>query len=291
MDSNSESGSLLFNTNQPNIIDKLQEYTKQRLQPIKIYILTPCFGATCHIGYLISIINTITLLNKLGIQTLIEFCKNDSLIPRARNNLIAKAMSDPLTTHMLFIDNDITWDPIDIIKLIVSNKTIIGGIYPLKKYDWSKITEENLKTIIDKKNRNSSHFNSITHEKFIQNNLLNYNVNYLSNTLNIDNNLTKVRHLPTGFMMIQRECIEQLQIAYKDTKYIDDVGYLTTPEENAMSYALFDCGVVDGHYYSEDWMFCSRWAKLGGEVWIDITINLTHTGVEDYNGSYLASII
>ena len=50
------------------------------------------------------------LFQQLGIELHTEFCKNDSLVSRARNNLVARAMSNPNTTHMLFIDNDITWD-------------------------------------------------------------------------------------------------------------------------------------------------------------------------------------
>jgi hypothetical protein len=78
--------------------------------------------------------------------------------------------------------------------------------------------------------------------------------------------------------------------SFPSTKYVDDVQFLK-PEENAMAFALFDCGVEEGHYFSEDWLFCDRWSKMGGEIYVDISINLTHTGVEDYRGSYLASII
>ena len=46
----------------------------------------------------------------------VEFCRNDSLISRARNNLLAKAMSNPKMTHVLYIDTDITWKPVDIIR-------------------------------------------------------------------------------------------------------------------------------------------------------------------------------
>jgi hypothetical protein len=96
--------------------------------------------------------------------------------------------------------------------------------------------------------------------------------------------------MATGFMMIQRDVIEKMMVAFPSTKYVDDIGFLT-PEENKYAYALFDCGVEEGHYYSEDWLFCHRWTKMGGSIWADVSINLTHTGIEDYKGSYLASVI
>jgi hypothetical protein len=106
----------------------------------------------------------------------------------------------------------------------------------------------------------------------------------------IENNLAKVKHLATGFMLIRRNLLESMMKAFPSTKYTDDVNFLK-PEENAMAYALFDCGVEEGHYFSEDWLFCSRWSKMGGEIYIDVSINLTHTGIEDYRGCYISSII
>ena len=63
--------------------------------------------------------------------------------------------------------------------------------------------------------------------------------------------MVKVRHVATGFMMIQRNVIENMMIAYPSTKYTDDIGFLTE-DENKFAYALFDCCVEDGHHLPED---------------------------------------
>jgi hypothetical protein len=257
----------------------------------KLYILTPCYGGMCHVSYMICLMTTITIFRQLNFQIQVEFCKNDSLVSRARNNLVARALCDKNTTHIMFIDNDITWDPFDILKLILSEKELIGGIYPLKNYDWSKFVNDSnfASKILEKKNQ-SQLASIITDEKMIQHNILRYNVNYLGNMLEIDNNLAKVKHLANGFMLIKREVFTQMMKSFPSTKYVDDVNFLR-PEENEFAYALFDCGVEEGHYFSEDWLFCHRWTKMGKEVWIDVSINLTHTGTEDYCGSYISSII
>jgi hypothetical protein len=278
-----------------NIANQISEYVTAN-KP-KVYILTPCFGGMCYVNYIQSMVATMDLFRSFQIPLKFEFCKSDSLVPRARNNLIAKAMADPDTTHVLFIDNDIMWNPVDILRMIVANKPLIGGIYPLKRYDWSKLVKDplnpyntNLVQSILTKKRNSSLNGYMSDEAMIQASLLKYNVNYLTNYMNIENNTAKVRHIPTGFMLIQRTMIETMFEAYKDTKYTDDVGYLET-HENPFAYALFDCGVEDGHYFSEDWLFCERWLRIGGEVWADVSVNLTHTGTEDYRGSYIASMV
>jgi hypothetical protein len=258
-----------------------------------VYILTPCFGSVCFVNYISCLMQTKELFQQFGIKLHVLFCKSDSLVSRARNNLVAKAMTNPSMTHMIFIDNDITWDPFDIIKLMVANKPIIGGIYPLKTYNFNKIipTKENpnpVQSIIDKKN--NSQLQHVSDIDSVQMNLLKYNVNYISTHINIKNNLTQVKHVATGFMMIQRDVITQMSGTYASTKYTDDVNFLL-PEENKYAYALFDCGVVDDHYLSEDWMFCNRWTETGGDIWIDVTINLTHTGIHDFPGSLMSSFM
>lgn len=271
-----------------DIISKIQAMAK--VNPIKLTILTPCYGGQCYIGYVTCLMNTMSLFSKLGLILDIEFCRNDSLVSRARNNLIAKAMHNKKTTHMLFIDADITWNPVDILKLIIADKNIVGGIYPIKNYEWNKLVEPDIiKKWLENKNVSQLKF-AMSDQDFIQHKLMRYNLNYISNTLEISNNLTKIRHLATGFMMIRRDTIEKMARAFPSTKYTDDVGFLHG-EENEYAYALFDCGIEDGHYCSEDWMFCSRWGRMGGDTWADVTVNLNHSGVEDFKGSYLASLI
>lgn len=257
----------------------------------KMFILTPCYGGMCFVNYVHCLMSTVELFRQVNFPLQIEFCKNDSLVPRARNNLVARAMADPEMTHIIFIDADITWNPVDILKLALSQKPIIGGIYPLKHYNWDKLAANtNLtQSLINKKN-GSQLRTMMSDADMIQHNLLSYNLNYSGSQLSIENNLTQVKHLATGFMMIQRNVIEKMMKAFPSTKYVDDVHFLR-PEENEFAFALFDCGVEEGHYYSEDWMFCHRWKKMKGSIWADVSINLTHSGVEDYSGSFVASII
>jgi hypothetical protein len=175
---------------------------------------------------------------------------------------------------------------------MIADKSLVGGIYPLKTYDFNKLVPTNnnvdpIQQMIIKKN--SSRLSSVPDLYTIQMNLLKYNVNHSSKEIRVIKNLTKVRHIATGFMMIQRNVIKKLCEAHPETKYTDDISYLS-PDENKFAYALFDCGVVDNHYLSEDWMFCTRWTNLNNEIWVDITINLTHTGIHDFKGCFMSTL-
>lgn len=290
--SNTNIFSNIDNTN--SLSTKIVEYIS--LNRPKLYILTPCYGGMCHVNYVCALMNTINIFKSYDFPLQIEFCKNDSLVSRARNNLVAKAMNDPEMTHILFIDSDITWDTIDIFKLILANKPLIGGVYPIKNYFWKKIISTNniednkLEKLFERRNKSSVLNHLYSEEDFLKQNLLNYNINYISNSLSINSNIAEVKHIATGFMMIQRNTIQIMMEYYTDTKYIDDVSFLSG-SENDFAYALFDCRVEDGHYMSEDWLFCSRWTKIGGNIFIDVTIDLTHTGQEDYKGSLISTLM
>ena len=262
---------------------------------ICLYILTPCFGGLCYTSFVSSLMSTVETMKQYNIETHIEFCNNDSLVSRARNNLIARAMHNPKTTHMLFIDNDIQWDPVDILKLIITDKDLVGGVYPLKKYNWNKVSTkvgENSLMVnkwIDHKNK-SIFRDNISDQDIVQFRALNYNINYKDNKFHIKDNLAEVKHLATGFMLIKRGVIEKMQKGFPYTKYVDDVNFLDGAE-NMNAYALFDCGVENNHYYSEDWLFCERWNNMGGDIFIEVTINLSHTGTEQYRGCFLSTIM
>lgn len=277
----------------------------------KLYILTPCYGCMCYIDYMTCLIQTIEYFRSVNFPLQVEFCKNDSLVSRARNNLVARAMTDPECTHIMFIDSDIIWSPIDILKLVLSEKELCGGIYPLKHYHWGKLLggsgapnapspvppyQNVVQNWIDKKNASQLR-NYVSDEDTIKYNLVRYNVNYVSNYLHIENNMAEVRHIATGFMLIQRCVLEKMFRSFPTTKYIDDVCFLK-PHENANAYALFDCGVenetgTEPHYYSEDWLFCHRYRKMSSEhkIYIDVSIALGHCGSEVYHGSFINSII
>ena len=277
-----------------NIISKFVEYAKKN-NP-KLYILTPSYNSTVHNNYVQSLLQTVHFFNALKFPFEILFTRNDSLVTRARNNLIAKAMYDTEMTHVIFIDSDISWVPLDIIKLILSEQPLIGGIYPLKKYNWENLLNSQegggfdfVKNTIDKKNE-SFLKDIMSNEDAIRCNMVRYNLNYLGANAKIEKNLLKLLHIPTGFMMIKRETLNEMILHFPETKYEDDTGTLSA-HENKYAYALFDCKVVDGRYLSEDWYFCHRWGTLGNDIYADISINLNHCGIEEFKGCYFSSLL
>ena len=326
-------------------MESIQSYIDNHDPPIYLAILTPCYGGNVNVNFVESLLQTKELFTSMNLKHTILFCHNDSLVTRARNSLVASALSitDPHpVTHILFIDADLRWKPVDIIKLLMANKPLVGGLYPLKAYRWDrffqKTTTKEEKDGDEDENKSSqrhissnpnpnptsssSHYSSFVDQVIRERHqyvspteyndktlmrcrLVDYNANFLGTNADIENNLMKIKLLPTGFMMIERQVFTRMMEAFPETKYNDDLprdqSEWDTKEKkeaamqryndrNKYMYAFFDTGVVRNSYYSEDWWFSHRWRQLGGDVWAHVSIDLTHYGTEGYVGSFLTSI-
>ena len=69
------------------------------------------------------------------------------------------------------------------------------------------------------------------------------------------------------------------ELHYKNDSNID-------PKYNKYCYSFFDTihDPEDNRYLSEDYTFCRRWQKIGGEVWLDPLVELDHVGHFTFNG-------
>ena len=279
----------------PSYDEQLQSYIKNHPDTF-IRILTPCYNGELTSNYCKGMIELSQYLSLMGVKFSVEFV-SDSLITRGRNSLVAKSMGDPNTvTHLMFIDADISFDIHDIVKLLVSDKDIIGGVYPLKKYHWHLLQqtkdENKIRDLLELKKQNTI-FDNMTDEEFIKKRLVKYNWNFLDENIKVEDSMTEVYHIPTGFMMIKRNVIEKMVKEYPETKYTDNMTYLKTEEEAKWTYALFDCAIskTNNTYLSEDWLFCERWRNIGGQVFAHVGIDLDHTGTETFKGSFLTSLV
>ncbi|MGD9509154.1 MAG: hypothetical protein AB7X49_11445, partial [Geminicoccaceae bacterium] len=90
----------------------------------------------------------------------------------------------------------------------------------------------------------------------------------------------EIEYAATGFLMIKRQVFDALAAAYPDSKIS------RTHEKSRWRlpwlYDFFATMIVDGELLSEDYSFSHRWRAIGGKVWADPTIKLTHWGQHGY---------
>jgi hypothetical protein len=249
------------------------------INKVKILIATPCFGGMLHNGYFQSMMDLSNNFVRLGVPFEVITIGNESLIQRARNGIVAKFMSDENLTHLMFIDADITFSWLSIIKLLLCKKELSGGCYPKKCFNWDKIKHHNQKNPNLKDDELMAKsldyvFNPIYHHQ--DNNII----------IHVENGMAQVKDIGTGFMMIQKSVIIKMIEKMPETKYKNNVAGYGQNNMNDYFYSLFDCCIdpVSRVYLSEDYLFCKRWIDIGGELWLDLNTNLNHTGIIDYKG-------
>ena len=213
---------------------------------IHLHIGMPCYGGMVSEPTMTSFLRFVLMAQQAGLNWSLDTMVNESLVTRARNNLMAKMMTNGTATHFMFIDADIRFQPESILQMLAYDKEVIGGLYPKKALPVS------------------------------------YVINLKPQT-KIQGDIFTVDTMGTGFLLFRREVYEKLIAAHPDTKYVDDVGL--GKQYEPMMYSIFDCKIDErGHYLSEDWLFCRRWQELGGEIWAHSKVLLNHVGHYEYAG-------
>lgn len=212
----------------------------ERLKKSRIHFCLPCYGGMLTEQTFMSFIKWGNTARQLGIDWAIETMTNESLISRGRNTLTAKFLNNPESTHLMFIDSDIGWEPWHVLAMLDRDVDIIGGLYPMKTLP------------------------------------IKWVVNGFEGAEQGEDGLQEVSKTGTGFMLIKRRVFEEMK-AHPAVKTFDsDIGL--DPELNKHMRTYFDTAVRDNRYYSEDWTFCENWRDLGGKIWVDKRVTLRHTG-------------
>ena len=123
-----------------NLADTVRKFLLRN--KVKVIFGTPCFGGLLHNGFFQSMIELSAMFTRLGIPYEVITIGNESLIQRARNGIVAKFLSDDSATHLMFIDADITFNWVSVVKLLISGRELSGGCYPKKCFNWDKIKHQ-----------------------------------------------------------------------------------------------------------------------------------------------------
>lgn len=143
--------------------------------------------------------------------------------------------------ELVFIDEDVGFFAEDLLKLIMHDRDVVGGVYP-KKED-----EENFPVFV------------------------NAGIELWSD----EQGLVEVHGLPTGFLKIKRNVLEELA---KDA--VCFVG-----SDGREYRIIFERLVADGRRWSGDYGFCRKWLAKGGTLYADPSFQMTHTGKKTWCGN------
>ena len=260
----------------------ITEEQKKFLEDKKIFFATPCYGGVVTEGWTNSCFNTIASLVENKIPYTFQTIGNESLITRGRNTLVHKFLESD-KTHLFFIDADVEYRVEDVYKLLLADKPIVVGSYPMKSINWNDI---------EYKSSQGVHENL---EAFSPNYVINFNIKINENgqsLVTVKDGLIDLLDAGTGFMMIKREVIEKMIENYQNLAYKTDA-MENGKRINETHYALFDTMIEEntGRYLSEDYTFCRRWQKIGGKIWLHPDVVLNHIGTYRFRGGDIKRLL
>ena len=233
-----------------------------KLDNFKILICTPCYGGMCTEGYMMSIVKLMAEFSKRNITAAIKTIGNESLISRARNALASDFLRSDFT-HLLFIDSDIEFEPIQVFRLLIHNKSISCAAYPIKNINYDKIAH------LQPKNSDDIKKHGIEYATHIHN-------------PDIKNGWFKTKYAATGFLLISHNVFERILHKNPDIRYNNQVKGYGMVE----LYEFFPVGIDKDtrEYLSEDYYFSKLAINTGFDIWCDAKSKLTHIGTHKFEG-------
>ena len=93
-----------------------------KTQKYGLYIATPLYSEEVNLAYMDSIILLSKELEKAGIPSIRQHIIHTSLITKARNESISNFMNNTKLDYFIFIDADIGFNALDVIKLMNYDK-------------------------------------------------------------------------------------------------------------------------------------------------------------------------
>lgn len=206
-----------------------------------VMIATPAYGGMVHTDY----VQTLLRLRNAGLQFSLLTLGNESLVTRARNSLISQFHYRTDCTHLLFLDADVGLPPEGLAAMLVADRDVIGAPVALK----------------GRNARGDRIFN-------------------VGPLLGEDGALWLTTHIGTAAFMLSRRAVAALvEDAKTDGRtYHRSVNFDGEPGP-PVHYDIFQVGVEDGVYLSEDYWVCHRLRKLGFDIHVLPEIPTRHHGV------------
>ena len=238
-----------------------------------LFVATPMYGGMCNGSYTLGMIQMVAQFTQAQVPFQFAYMMNESLITRARNSLAHDFLQSECS-HLMFIDADIGFNPMDILKMINANKDIICGIYPKKEVDWVAVEKAAKEGKTNLKDYSGAFVLNFAHE--------------LGKELHTDETgCVEVRHGGTGFMLIKRKVFDYLTDkvpTYRPSTIKDAKGNYLKPEVKEYFATSID---ESGCLLSEDYHFCELWRKNGGKIHANPFIKLEHVGTYVYGGDII----
>lgn len=212
-----------------------------------LFIATPTYTGKLDAAYIFSLLYSMPRLQAAGIAMDHYVMSHNCHVDDSRNGILRDFLLTECT-DLVFIDADVSWEPEALVRLALHDRDIVAGVYPKRS-----VVDDNFPVHVGP-----------------------------GTTLQADaDGLVEVIGAPTGFMKIKRHVIEKFFEANKHRRF---TGMSAGPSD-APYTLVFERTYTDGHRWSGDYNFCREWRKMGGKIYVDPEMNLSHLGEVEFSGT------
>jgi hypothetical protein len=166
-----------------------------------LVVATPCFGGQVTAEFMASMmrLQEACRARSKGFEWI--WRGGDALISRARAELLARFLDRPNSTHLLFIDADIAFDPNQVFRLLDFDAEVAAAAYPIKSIDWNRVRS----SIADGRDPRAAS--------------LNYVCDVDQGKCVVRGGFVKSRYAGCGFLMLRRSALTRLCAAHPELRY------------------------------------------------------------------------
>lgn len=203
-------------------------------KPKKVVFCVPTYQRPAQ-ACLDSIEAALPAVEAAGFEHGAIFETGNAYISAARATMLRAALTAN-ATHIVFIDDDVSFEPHNVVQLLETPGEVVAGTYRTREDE----------------------------------------PNYMGRACqDLEGRLTSIRAdgciemtcVPAGFLRINLDCVTRFMLDYPDLCYGTPWNY---------SVDLFNHGAYKGLWWGEDYSFCRRWRDIGGKVWCVPNMNIDH---------------
>jgi hypothetical protein len=222
------------------------------LSHVRVLIATPSGSGKYERLFVSALFGTIETLRqcKATVNFVeIPYCSDIAL---ARNKIFGMFMRSD-ATHLMSIDDDMGWQPQDVVRLFSHKRDYVSVAGPRKVFPQTFAVQN-----ADAQGRAMPLRQEST-------------------------GLFEVSHVGMAFTLVTKNWAERMAAAHPELEFSGDDG--------RVEYGIFNPMIANRRYMSEDYAACERWRALGGKLYVDPSISLKHVGAFVWEGDWLSHLV
>lgn len=203
---------------------------------MKIFVAIPGRGHSLDFNVTACLMEEHELAAQCGVKLQFDLFPSSGGIADGRNFLVEDFFKTDCE-KMVFLDSDITFQKGSLLQLATKPVDFVGGAYRYKQ-DKEEYPIRFTKEVLGG-----------------------------SNMWADTNGLLEVDGLPFGFLCLSREVFKKFDEKFPERKQSNF---------GSKSAAYFQLPLIDGKLWGEDYTFCKEWKEMGGKIYLDPELELTH---------------